>query len=134
MGTNFELAVLAGATLWGFVQLVAAAQAANAQYGLTWAASPRDVEMPPLKPIPGRINRNFRNYMETFPLFVAAVLVARATGVHDALTQWGAIAYLGGRIVYTALYVTGVPLIRSLFWNVAAFGMLAVLAAPFVPH
>jgi len=25
-----------------------------------------------------------------------------------------------------------VPLVRSLFWNLAAFGMLAVLAAPFV--
>ncbi len=31
---SFELMVLATATLWGFRQLVAAAQAANAQYGL----------------------------------------------------------------------------------------------------
>ena len=63
---SFELIVLAAASLWGFLQLVAAAQAANAQYGLKWAASPRDTEMPPLTPLPGRINRNFRNYMETF--------------------------------------------------------------------
>ena len=69
MGMSFELMVLAAASLWGFLQLVAAAQAANAQYGLKWAASPRDTEMPPLTPIPGRINRNFRNYMETFPFF-----------------------------------------------------------------
>jgi uncharacterized MAPEG superfamily protein len=67
MGMSFELMVLAAASLWGILQLVATAQAANAQYGLKWAASPRDVEMPPLKPIPGRINRNFRNYIETFP-------------------------------------------------------------------
>jgi uncharacterized MAPEG superfamily protein len=58
---SFELIALAAASLGGFLQLVAAAQAANAQYGLKWAASPRDVEMPPLKPIFGRINRNFRN-------------------------------------------------------------------------
>lgn len=134
MRMNFELAILAAAALWGFVQLVAAAQAANMQYGLAWAASPRDAEMPPLKPIPGRVNRNFRNYMETFPLFIVAVLIAQAAGVHDALTHWGAIAYLGGRVVYTAFYVSGVPLIRSVFWNVAAFGMLAVLVAPFLPH
>ena len=129
---SFELTGLAAASLWGFVQLVAAAQAANFQYGLRWAASPRDAEMPPLKPIPGRINRNFRNYMETFPFFVAAVLTAELAGVHNALTYWGTVAYLSGRIGYTALYISGIPLIRSLFWNIAAFGMLAVLAAPFV--
>jgi len=134
MGTSFELTMLASATLWGFLQLVAAAQASNVQYGLKWAASPRDAEMPPLRPIPGRLNRNFRNYMETFPFFAAAVLAAKMAGVHDGLTHWGAIAYLGGRIAYTMLYVAGIPLIRSLFWNVATFGMLAVLAAPLVSH
>jgi uncharacterized MAPEG superfamily protein len=132
MHMSFELMALAAATIWGFLQLVAAAQAANSQYGLKWAASPRDVDMPPLKPIPGRISRNFRNYMETFPFFVAAVLAAQAAGVHNELTYWGSIAYIGGRIGYTALYVAGVPVIRSLVWNVAAFGMLAVLAAPFI--
>lgn len=134
MTASFEVKVLAAAGLWGFLQLVAAAQAANVQYGLKWAASPRDVDMPPLKPIPGRINRNFRNYMETFPLFIVAVVIAELEGIHNALTHWGAIAYLGGRIAYTALYISGIPLIRSLFWNIAAFGMLAVLAAPFVAH
>ena len=134
MTVSFELTVLAAASLWGFIQLVAAAQAANVQYGLKWAASPRDVDMPPLKPIPGRINRNFRNYMETFPLFIVAVLIAELEGIHNALTHWGSIAYLCGRIAYTALYISGIPLIRSLFWNIAAFGMLAVLAAPFVAH
>ena len=44
------------------------------------------------------------------------------------------LAYIGARIAYTALYITGIPLIRSLFWNIAAFGMLAVLAAPFVSY
>ncbi|MBA8886248.1 putative MAPEG superfamily protein [Dokdonella fugitiva] len=134
MRPSFELMMLAAAGLWGFVQLVAAAQAANVQYGLRWAASPRDVEMPPLERIPGRINRNFRNYMETFPFFVVAIFTAELTGVHDALTHWGAVAYLGGRIVYTVLYISGIPLVRSLFWNVAAFGMLAALAAPFLPR
>ncbi len=132
MRISFELTMLAAASVWGFVQLVAAAQASNVQYGLKWAASPRDVEPPPLKPLPGRIDRNFRNYMETFPFFVVAILIAQAAGVHDSLTHWGAIAYLGGRVGYTALYVSGVPLIRSLFWNIAAFGMLAVLVAPFL--
>ena len=129
---HFELLMLGTATLWGFIQLVAAAQAANFQYGLRWAASPRDNEMPPLKPVAGRICRNFRNYMETFPFFIAAVLIAEATHVHDGLTHYGTIAYMVGRIAYTLLYISGIPLVRSLFWNVASFGMLAVLVAPYV--
>jgi len=132
MRVNFELSMLAIASVWGFVQLVAAAQAANVQYGLRWAANPRDAEMPRLNPVAGRLERNFRNYLETFPFFVVAVVIGEATGVHNALTHWGAIAYMGGRIVYAALYVSGLPLIRSLFWNIASFGMLAVLAAPFL--
>ena len=127
---SFELSALAAAVIWGFVQLVLAAQAANFQYGLKWAAGPRDMEVPPLKPVPGRIE--FRNYMETFPFFAAAILIAESAGVQGAMTHWGAIAYLGGRLAYTALYVSGIPLVRSLFWNVASFGLLAVLAAPFV--
>lgn len=134
MNPSVELLVLIAASVWGFVQLVAAAQAANVQYGLKWAASPRDNEMPPLKPIPGRINRNFRNYMETFPFFAAAVLTTQIAGIHNDFTMWGSATYLGGRIGYTALYIAGIPLIRSLFWNVAAFGMLAIFAAPFVPQ
>lgn len=129
---TFELTALTAAVIWGFVQLVMAAQASNVQYGLKWAASPRDEEMPPLKPIPGRLNRNFRNYMETFPFFAAATLIAHVAGANGAATHWGAIAYLGGRVAYTVLYVLGAPLIRSLFWNVAAFGVLAVLAAPWL--
>jgi uncharacterized MAPEG superfamily protein len=132
MNTSFELKMLAASVLWGFLQLIVAAQASSFQYGLRWAASPRDADMPPLMPIPGRISRNFRNYMETFPFFVAAILIAEAQGVHDTLTYWGAVTYLAGRFVFTALYISGVPLIRSLFWNIASFGMLAVLAAPFV--
>ena len=134
MRMSNELMLLVAASVWGFVQLVAAAQAANAQYGLRWAASPRDTEMPPLKPIPGRINRNFRNYMETFPFFVAAVRITNAANVHNGLSYWGSVAYLAGRVGYTALYISGVPLARSLFWNVAAFGMLGVLAAPFLSN
>src|SRR5215470_8061129 len=89
MRMSFEMMALTAATVWGFVQLVAAAQAANVQYGLKWAASPRDAEMPPLKPIPGRISRNFGNYMETFAFFAAAILIAQAADVHNALTHWG---------------------------------------------
>jgi uncharacterized MAPEG superfamily protein len=132
MALDVELKVVVAATVWGFVQLVAAAQSANWQYGLKWAASPRDETMPELRKIPGRLSRNFRNYMETFPFFLAAVAVVQLAGSHGAWTRNAALAYLGGRIGYSVLYLAGVLLIRSLFWNIATFGIFALLLAPFI--
>ncbi len=50
--------------------------AASLQYGYRWAASARDQPMPPLTGVAARLERALRNFMETFPLFAAAVLVA----------------------------------------------------------
>jgi hypothetical protein len=67
--------------------------------------------------------------METFPFFAAAVLTAQAAGVHNELTHWGSIAYIGGRITYTARFTypeyrssarcfgTSPPLACSRFWR-----------------
>ncbi len=85
---SLELTVLAAAVLWGFLQIVLAAQAANWQHGLRWGASPRDEPMPPLAAIPGRCARNLQNYLESFPFFAAAVLLSDATDTHNAWTEW----------------------------------------------
>jgi len=69
------------------------------------------------------------NYLETFPFFAALVLVAQAAGVHTRFTEWGALLYFGARLVYLPLYVLGVPLVRSLVWNVATVGMLLLVVA-----
>ena len=116
------------------LQLLIAGRMNNGQRGVAWNLGARDGEPPPVGKIAARMERARRNYMETFPFFAAAVLIAQAAGVHNELTHWGSIAYIAGRIAYTVLYISGIPLIRSLFWNIAAFGMLAVLAAPFVPR
>ena len=77
----------------------------------------------------GRLERALRNFGETFALFAAAVLVAHVTGTHDALTEWGARLYFWGRLAYVLIYAAGVPLIRSLVWNVATIGIALVVAA-----
>jgi uncharacterized MAPEG superfamily protein len=102
------------------------------QYGATWALSARDAEAPPLNTIPARFDRNFRTYKESFSFFAVAILAAELAGLRSALTRRGAITYLGARFVYTALYLSEVPIARSVAWNIAAAGMLAVVVAPFV--
>lgn len=113
----------------GIVQIIAASHAASLQRGYRWTASSRDDEPPPLRGVAARLDRALRNFLETFPLFAAVVLVAHVSDTHNALTEWGARLYFWARVVYVPLYAAGVPLIRSLVWNVAAVGILLIVAA-----
>jgi uncharacterized MAPEG superfamily protein len=50
-------------------------------------------------------------------------------GRHNVLTESGAVLYFVARLIYLPLYAFGVPLVRSLDWNVAALGMALMLVA-----
>ena len=126
---TIELKMLALGIVLGLIQIVLASHAASLQRGYRWTASPRDETLPPLTGVAGRLDRALRNFMETFPLFAAAVVMAHLANRHDWLTEGGAQFYFGARIAYLALYVFGVPLIRSLVWNVATAGIVMILVA-----
>jgi uncharacterized MAPEG superfamily protein len=91
-----ELGMLALAVALGLVQIILSAHAASLQRGYWWAASVRDTPMAPLTGIAGRLERALRNFLETFPLFAAAVLVAHSVGRHDWMTVLGAQLYFWG--------------------------------------
>ena len=122
-----ELTMLALAAVLGLVQIVLSAQSKARSTGYRWAGGPRDEPRPPLTPIAGRLERALANFLETFPLFAAAVLVTHATGRHDWMTEWGAILYLAARVAYVPLYAFGVFLVRSLAWNVGTIGIILIL-------
>ena len=109
------------------LQIVLAAQLGNREFGLKWAASPRDQPAPEPGILLGRVRRALANMLETFPLFAAAVL---AVAVTHRFNQWslvGAHIYLWSRVAYVGLYAAGVPVVRSLVWNVALLGIFMVL-------
>ena len=124
-----ELRMLTLSVVLGIVQIIAASHAASLQRGYRWTASSRDTKVEPLRGVAGRLKRALRNFVETFALFAAAILVAHVTGTHDALTEWGAKLYFWGRLAYVLIYAAGVPLIRSLVWNVATIGIALIVAA-----
>ena len=127
-----ELMMLILSVVLGIVQIVAASHAASLQRGYRWTASPRDEKVPPLRGVAGRLDRALRNFVETFPLFATVVLVAHVTDTHNALTVLGAQLYFWGRLAYVLLYAAGVPVIRSLVWNVATLGILLFVTALFL--
>jgi uncharacterized MAPEG superfamily protein len=126
---TIELRMLAFSIILGIVQIVLAAHAASRQRGYLWAASARDEPRPALTGVAGRLDRALRNFLETFPFFAAAVLMAHAAGRHDWMTEWGVQLYFWGRVAYVGLYAAGVFLVRSLVWNVALLGIALLLLA-----
>jgi uncharacterized MAPEG superfamily protein len=136
--SGWKLALFAGALtpetaslVWsgalGMFHLLLVAHFQRRQYELRWIASARDEPRPPLAGVGGRFERALHNYLETYPFFLAFVVAAILAHRTNAWTSWGAFTYVWARIVYVPLYASGIPLIRSLAWNVATLGGLAVL-------
>jgi uncharacterized MAPEG superfamily protein len=130
MSEAIELKLLGVAIVIGLVQLAWAAVAARRQQNLKWAAGPRDTPMP-ITGVAARLDRAFRNFMETFPLFAAAVLAAVLTDKTGALTLWGAGLYVICRALYVPIYASGVPRVRSLVWMISLVGLILVVVALF---
>ena len=126
---SFELAMLAASCVLCLVQIIVSSHAASLQRGYRWTASSRDAEVPPLTGVAGRLERALRNFLETFPVFVAAVFLVRVLGREGALSEWGTGLYFSARLAYLLLYAAGVPLLRSLVWNVAFVGIVLLLLA-----
>jgi len=128
-----ELTVLALAVLFGFVHLFAAGNASTRIRGFRWNAGPRDEQKSPLYGIAGRLDRAFKNYLETFAFFAAAVLIAHLANRHNALTVNGAWLYLIARLIYLPVYAAGISFIRSLIWLAATAGIFMILAGLYWP-
>jgi uncharacterized MAPEG superfamily protein len=126
-----ELCMLMWSVVLGLVQIALAATFSVGQRGLGWAASARDDIKPPLTGIGGRLDRARANFLETFPLFAAVVLIAHLLQHHDSVTVLGAQLYFWARLAYVPVYAAGIPYLRTLIWAASIVGIVLVLTALF---
>jgi len=129
MGT--ELQMLAWAIALGLLHLMLDAAMKTSERGLAWNASARDGVPEPLGKVAGRVNRAWSNFLETFPMFAAAVLAVVATQRTGEWTALGAQLYFWARLAYIPAYAAGIPYLRSAIWAVSLAGIVMVLAALF---
>jgi uncharacterized MAPEG superfamily protein len=97
-------------------------------HGLTYAFGNRD-PAPAAAPLAGRAHRAAKNMLENFVLFAALVLCAHAGGVPGARLELGAAIFFWARVVYFAVYLTGIPYARTCVWGVSLIGLGMILGA-----
>lgn len=119
---SVELTCLLWSTVVGFGYLMTQATFANTDN--KGGIEPNRDREPEFGIKAQRALRALRNFLETYPLFIGLVVVAELANRHGALTQWGAILYLVGRVAYLPLYLLGGGIIRSTAWGLSLLGLV----------
>jgi uncharacterized MAPEG superfamily protein len=123
----FEMKILAWTVCLGLLHIAIAATLGTQQRGLKWNVGNRDGETKPLTGIAARADRANRNFLETFPLFAAAILVLAVQGSFDAHTAAYAQLYFWARVAYLAIYLIGIPYLRTAIWAASIAGLVLLL-------
>ena len=97
---------------------------------MAWLLGPRD-EPKPVGVVAARLTRALANFLETFPLFAAALLACDFAGKFGPLTHWGAMLYVVGRLLYVPIYAAGMSVVRTLVWTASMVGIVMVIVAFF---
>jgi uncharacterized MAPEG superfamily protein len=66
-----------------------------------------------------RANSAQANSFEALPFFIGAVVIAHQLGAYQAIVDALAVIFITLRIIYIAMYVAGLPMIRSGVWVLA---------------
>ena len=96
------------------------------QAGPAWVLGPRDTSHE-VTGAGGRLVRAHRNLLEILPQFVGALLAVHVVDSVSALSAWGAWIFFAARIAYIPAYVSSIDWIRPICWQIALFGLLAVV-------
>ena len=120
-----EMVLLLWAVALTVVQMLIAVSGATLQVGLPKLASNRD-NMPPLAGWVGRADRAHHNMLENLVLFAALVLIAVVSNKTSSTTLLGAQLFFWARVAYAAIYVAGIPYLRTAAWAVSIVGLALI--------
>ncbi len=107
------------------IQMVIAVLGAMLQVGLPALAGNRE-DLAAIVGWSGRAQRAHRNMLESLVIFAILVFVARAMNISNDMTILGAQLFFWGRIVYAAIYIIGIPWLRTGAWAVGLAGLILI--------
>ena len=122
-----EIRILALGALLLFIHIFVATRFKTQQYGRQWNTGAQDESLPPANAMTGRTMRAQANFQETFPIAIVALLGVVLAGRSSEWTALGGWIWLGARVVYLPLYMTGVRVVRTLSYVVSIVGLGMVI-------
>jgi uncharacterized MAPEG superfamily protein len=120
-----ELVYLLWSVALTVVLAVIAVSGATLEVGVPRLAGNRE-NMPEMPGWAGRAARAHGNLLENLVLFAILVLVARAMNVSNGMTILGAQLFFWGRVAHAALYLAGIPWLRTGAWTISVIGLLLI--------
>lgn len=123
-----ELELLVWSVALAFVQVLVAVVGHMLQVGLPALVGNRDGIAAP-SGWAGRAARAHRNMVENLVLFAALVLIAVVSNRTDSMTLMGAQIFFWARLAYAAVYLAGVPWLRTGVWFVSVIGLALIFFA-----
>lgn len=74
-----------------------------------------------------RANAAQANSFEALPFFIGAVIIAHQLGAPQATLDILAVLFVTLRIIYIAMYIAGLPTVRTAVWTAALVANVAIL-------
>jgi uncharacterized MAPEG superfamily protein len=75
-----------------------------------------------------------RNHFEAFPFFAAGVIIAQQVHAPQNMLNLLAVLFIVARVVYTVLYLTDRPSLRSAVWTIAFLSAIGLFVLAGLTH
>ena len=92
--------------------------------GVSWIFHNRDTVLAGVAPWGGRAVRAHDNLADNLAIYAAVIGIACVTGAADEVTLIAGIVLLVARILHAAIYIAGIPYLRTAVFAVAQIAML----------
>ena len=124
-----ETIVFLGVNLLAVLHLLIPVLFKFSQHSFSTMIGPQDK----LKPIESkygeRLERANNNFKETLPLALGLLIMVHVLEKQGGISATGAWVYLGARILYPIMFISGIPMVRTLTWATSIVGLGMIGAA-----
>ena len=121
-----EIYILGWSAVLLLVQIVLQSGTAG-DLGMAYLAGARDEQRQTRNPLSRRLDRALRNFLESYPAFVALVLALAVTGKTGGLGATGAWIYILARVAYVPIYAAGIAYVRTIVWLASIVGFVLMI-------
>jgi uncharacterized MAPEG superfamily protein len=121
-----EVHMIAWSVILLLVHIVIQTLSLTKDGGLGYAVSNRDSDVA-ISAVTDRLTRGLRNFIETYPAFIALVLALAVTGKTGGLGATGAMIWFWARVVSVPVFAAGIPGLRTGVWTISVVGLVLML-------